>query len=248
MGTYIEKAFDELGWTIPLEQPLSGSEQSAVGLAARLMEERDNLRAEFDRINVRNPELMAKVRDYANSEHGLVVDMQDGTGRTGLYVETGFLRLLLARNEELETRLRISTQALDDWTSTYASEFCNDARVKEAWQRITDGGGTLYYIASIVSVNHALLRGEHIQGGAVAEQQIAVHCPACPAWDEYVDDGCEASGKREPNNCSRWLCNSGGCPHDRKPWPSGILPAMLSELGEDDPKISSSRTQAAREE
>ena len=68
----------------------------------RVEAQRDALREEFNRINVRDPELMAKARGYANADHGLVVDMQDGTGRTGLYVETGFLRLLFARNEELE--------------------------------------------------------------------------------------------------------------------------------------------------
>jgi hypothetical protein len=51
----------------------------------------------------------------------------------------------------------------------------------------------------------------------MSEQQIADHCHACPVWDEYVDEGGESTGKREPNNCSRWLCNSGGCPHDSKP-------------------------------
>ncbi len=59
--------------------------------------------------------------------------------------------------KDLEGALVKSTQALDDWTSTYAEEFCDSDRVTAAWRRITDNGGTLAYIAGIVHRNHALL-------------------------------------------------------------------------------------------
>lgn len=62
------------------------------------------------------------------------------------------------RVKELEEALRRSTQALDDWTSTYASEFCDEARVGEAWDRIQANGGTLAYIAGIVHPNHQMLK------------------------------------------------------------------------------------------
>jgi hypothetical protein len=60
----------------------------------------------------------------------------------------------------LKERLRISTQALDDWTTLAAPEYCNIDRVNEANKRVfSDGGGLLNYIATIVSENHKLLRG-----------------------------------------------------------------------------------------
>lgn len=40
--------------------------------------------------------------------------------------------------------------ALDDWTNTYASDFCDETRVVEAWKRIKDNGGTIAYIADTV--------------------------------------------------------------------------------------------------
>ena len=64
---------------------------------------------------------------------------------------------LRQRIEDLEAALVKSTQALDDWTSTYAEEFCDSERVMAAWRRIMDNGGTLAYIAGIVHSNHALL-------------------------------------------------------------------------------------------
>ncbi len=45
--------------------------------------------------------------------------------------------------------LRRCSVALDDWLNTYASEFCDDARVAEAIKRIADNGGTLAYIAEL---------------------------------------------------------------------------------------------------
>ena len=62
------------------------------------------------------------------------------------------------RIEQLEAALQKSTQALDDWTSIYASEFCDEARVEEAHDRIKKNGGTLAYIADIVCPNHELLK------------------------------------------------------------------------------------------
>jgi len=47
-------------------------------------------------------------------------------------------------------------------------------------------------------------------------EQIASHCPSCPLWHEHIEDGDKATGIREPNHCALWLCNSGGCPHDRE--------------------------------
>ncbi len=47
--------------------------------------------------------------------------------------------------------------ALDDWLNTYASEFCDEARVKEAGGRIMEEGGTLAYIADVQEQNHKAL-------------------------------------------------------------------------------------------
>lgn len=45
--------------------------------------------------------------------------------------------------------LRECLTALDDWTNTYAAELCDETRVREAFERIHDAGGTLAYIARI---------------------------------------------------------------------------------------------------
>jgi len=42
-----------------------------------------------------------------------------------------------------------SITALDDWILTYASEWCDENKVKEARERIYKNGGTIGYIAII---------------------------------------------------------------------------------------------------
>ena len=66
------------------------------------------------------------------------------------------------------------------------------------------------------------------------ENQIAAHCPACPHWLEHIEDGCRATGKREPNNCSRWLCTSRDCPHFEK-MKASATPLELVWHGNSDP-------------
>lgn len=63
---------------------------------------------------------------------------------------------LTARNEKLVAALTLSRIALDDWLNTYASEFCDEGRVKEAWIRISEFG-TIGYIAHIQEINRAAL-------------------------------------------------------------------------------------------
>ena len=62
-----------------------------------------------------------------------------------------------ARERELSKALELSMTALDDWLNTYASEFCDEARVKEARERIMEEGGTLAYIADVQEQNHKAL-------------------------------------------------------------------------------------------
>ena len=54
--------------------------------------------------------------------------------------------------ELLINTLNAPITALDDWTNTYASDFCDEERVKEAWKRISDNGGTIAYIADTVKL------------------------------------------------------------------------------------------------
>ena len=54
--------------------------------------------------------------------------------------------------EILINALNAAITALDDWTNTYASDFCEEKRVKEAWKRIKDNGGTIAYIADTVKL------------------------------------------------------------------------------------------------
>lgn len=48
------------------------------------------------------------------------------------------------------TALQAAITALDDWTHTYAPEFCNPERVKEAEERVYSVG-TIAYIADVVT-------------------------------------------------------------------------------------------------
>jgi hypothetical protein len=70
-----------------------------------LKQDRDVLRERFAKQNTNDDELMSKVRGYANAEHSLTVDMEDGTGRTGMYIETGFLRNLLKELDSLSIQV-----------------------------------------------------------------------------------------------------------------------------------------------
>lgn len=59
--------------------------------------------------------------------------------------------------EQLRSALNAAVIALDDWTNLYASEFCDEERVKEAQARI-EQYGTLYYIASVVKKSKDALK------------------------------------------------------------------------------------------
>jgi hypothetical protein len=54
-----------------------------------------------------------------------------------------------ADKETLREALDAAILALDDWTNTYASEFCDEARVAEAKARL-NAQGTIAYIADTV--------------------------------------------------------------------------------------------------
>ena len=54
-----------------------------------------------------------------------------------------------ADKELLTVALDAAILALDDWTNTYASNFCDEARVAEAKARLNEHG-TVWYIASTV--------------------------------------------------------------------------------------------------
>lgn len=71
---------------------------------------------------------------------------------------------LRARVGELEAALRASRIGLDDWLNQYASELCDEERVKEARERIADNGGTLAYIAQLQDQNRRALEGKEEHG------------------------------------------------------------------------------------
>lgn len=52
----------------------------------------------------------------------------------------------MTTNQELR---KLVETVLDDWISTYASEFCAPGRVKQAKERIKDGGGTIAYVTDM---------------------------------------------------------------------------------------------------
>ena len=57
------------------------------------------------------------------------------------------------REQRLEAALVRSITAINDWLNIYASDFCHEARVREAQARIMSGGGTLAYIADVQQQN-----------------------------------------------------------------------------------------------
>jgi len=63
--------------------------------------------------------------------------------------------------ESLRTALKAAIIALDDWTNTYAPEFCDEERVKQAQNRLTEHG-TLYYIATVVKQCSDALKGKEM--------------------------------------------------------------------------------------
>ena len=58
---------------------------------------------------------------------------------------------------QLEQLLRRAVVALNDWTQTYAEEFCDPENVEQAKKRIEESGGTIAYIADLVSDINAFL-------------------------------------------------------------------------------------------
>ena len=52
--------------------------------------------------------------------------------------------------ERVARALNKGLTAVDDWINTYAPEFCDEARVAEARQRIQEHG-TLWYLATVAS-------------------------------------------------------------------------------------------------
>lgn len=54
--------------------------------------------------------------------------------------------------EVLRAALVRSMTAIDDWLNLYASDLCDEARVKEAEKRIGENG-TLWYIATVQEQN-----------------------------------------------------------------------------------------------
>ena len=75
-----------------------------------------------------------------------------------------FSREERARVGELEGALQASRIGLDDWLNQYASELCDEERVKEARERIADNGGTLAYIAQLQDQNRRALQGKEEHG------------------------------------------------------------------------------------
>lgn len=54
----------------------------------------------------------------------------------------------MSKTESLHKALQAAVIALNDWTCTFAPEFCSRERVEEAAKRVNEFG-TLYYIASV---------------------------------------------------------------------------------------------------
>lgn len=62
------------------------------------------------------------------------------------------------RERRLEAALVRSITAIDDWLNIYASDLCDEARVREARVRIRSNGGKLAYVANLQQKNREALR------------------------------------------------------------------------------------------
>lgn len=62
----------------------------------------------------------------------------------------------------IQTALQSAIVALNDWMCIYAPEMCDESRVKDAYNRVYEGG-TLYYIATVVEQCNNALKEENDQ-------------------------------------------------------------------------------------
>lgn len=70
--------------------------------------------------------------------------------------EGRYFEMIDEERHSMETALQAAITALDDWLNTYASEFCNPERVKEAEERI-GRVGTIAYIADVTALCRSAL-------------------------------------------------------------------------------------------
>ena len=63
--------------------------------------------------------------------------------------ENRHLALIDAEREKMRNALSSAIVALDDWTRTYAPEFCDEDSVKNTKNRLMESG-TLCYIATVI--------------------------------------------------------------------------------------------------
>jgi hypothetical protein len=69
---------------------------------------------------------------------------------------------LRAENERLRAALQTSMTAIDDWLNLFASDHCDERRVKEAQERV-HANGTIYYIATVQAANRAALAASPVE-------------------------------------------------------------------------------------
>lgn len=110
-------------------------------LSMRLERERDQYRAMWER----DSKALGEALGQRNTARAVA---EDNRAR---YVTAE------AERDEAGKALRKASVALDDWLNTYAAEFCDDGRVKEAYDRINENGGTIAYIADLQQEIRAIL-------------------------------------------------------------------------------------------
>ena len=92
--------------------------------------------------------------------HDHLVEQNDDAGLKLYAAMTKYcanrIRTAEAKVTTLEKALTESVTAIDDWLNTYAAEMCDEARVKEARDRIQQYG-TIGYIAHIQEANRKAL-------------------------------------------------------------------------------------------
>lgn len=69
----------------------------------------------------------------------------------------------LSARDDAVLALERSILAIDDWLHQYAPEFCGENYVSETYERLSQAGGTLAYIAEVQEQNRAALSA--LKGG-----------------------------------------------------------------------------------
>lgn len=135
-------------------------------------------------------EVMATL--YNNPRGGLIVDRDSLHASPGYARQVEALKQLRERkvNADVEKAVEAVRAALNDWTATYASEFCDEDTVTAAYKRISNEG-TLGYIRDAHGALGKISQALRDQEAEIARLRNIAGCQwfnrEAPATVELID-------------------------------------------------------------